>query len=611
MGRTGRPRASEDRLPGGVRCFHDTCNVFVLPSGGGDAVLVDFGKGEVLDHLGELGVRRVTDVLVTHHHRDQVEGLQKARRAGIAIWVPPLERELIEDVERMWQQRPLDNYYDLRQDRFSLLENVAVTGTVDEYRTRRYGGLEVYCLPTPGHTVGSVTYLVTLGDRRLAFSGDLAYGSGKVWSLAATQWSYSGVEGLVASMSSCNELAAARPDLLLPAHGEPIEDPVPALALVQERLQRLVDNWRDESWDVRDWYRRPWVEVTPHLLRNQTSIATGYALLSDSGTALLLDYGYDVSGGILPWSDRAAKRPLLASLRALKEQHGVDRVEVAMPTHYHDDHVAAFNLLRAAEGSEIWASRAVAGVLEDPHNFDLPCLWYEPIAVDRHLEPGEAVTWREYELTTYPLPGHTLYAVAIALEADGRKILATGDQQTGQWRNELLNYQYKNRFRIDDFVASAELYQRLRPDIMISGHWRPRLVDDTYLATLHDAGLRLAALHRELLPLEDVDFGAEGVGARIEPYRSRVASGEQARLTVSVTNPYGERCDASVELVVPAGWLAEPSVQRVELLAHGDAEVEFKVFPAAEPVRRARVAADLTVGGVAFGQQAEALITVE
>src|SRR5215208_6612765 len=57
--------------------FQDTCNVYVLCSGH-EAVLIDFGSGDVLDHLVEIGVERVTDVLITHHHRDQGQGLARA-----------------------------------------------------------------------------------------------------------------------------------------------------------------------------------------------------------------------------------------------------------------------------------------------------------------------------------------------------------------------------------------------------------------------------------------------------------------------------------------------------------------------------------------------------
>jgi glyoxylase-like metal-dependent hydrolase (beta-lactamase superfamily II) len=76
-------------LPAGVACIRDTCNVYVLRSGA-EAVLVDFGSGEVLDRLGELGIERVTDVLLTHHHRDQLQGLARAVAAGARVWAPPL-----------------------------------------------------------------------------------------------------------------------------------------------------------------------------------------------------------------------------------------------------------------------------------------------------------------------------------------------------------------------------------------------------------------------------------------------------------------------------------------------------------------------------------------
>ena len=105
----------------GVACFRDTCNVYVLRRAG-EAVLVDFGDGDVLDHLAELEVERVSDVLLTHHHRDQLGGLARAAAAGIRIWAPPVEVELIAGMDERWRTRRTWNDYDLRQDRFSLLE---------------------------------------------------------------------------------------------------------------------------------------------------------------------------------------------------------------------------------------------------------------------------------------------------------------------------------------------------------------------------------------------------------------------------------------------------------------------------------------------------------
>jgi glyoxylase-like metal-dependent hydrolase (beta-lactamase superfamily II) len=596
----------------GVYRFSDTVNVYLVRNGS-DAVLIDFGSGDVLDHLGEFGVERVTDVLVTHHHRDVTQGLARARAAGIRIWAPPSERDLIEAADEHWQMRPLDNIYDLREDRFTVLESVAIDGVVQEYRTASYGGVDVLAVPTPGHTPGSVSYLVDVGGRRLAFTGDLIAAPGKVWSLAATQWTYTGIEGLGMTILSSLDLLDRRVDLILPGHGEPIDDPDPAIRLVNDRLQALID-LRMPDWQVGGLRGRPWLEISRHLLRNRTSISNSYALLSDDGAALLIDYGYDFTQSLPDGTDRSSRRPWLASLPMLRRDYGVDRVEVAIPTHYHDDHVAGFNLLRDVEGAEVWAAANMAPILADPHRFDLPCLWYDPIPVDRCLEFGEPVRWHEYEITIHHLPGHTLFACAIEVEVDGRKVVATGDQQDGRWvageRPEFLNYQYRNGFRFDDFADSAALYRRVGAELLISGHWLPRPVTDDYLDHLLEAGRELARLHRDLLPLDSVDFGAGGFGARIEPYRSHVAAGAVVDAEVVVRNPFGRPDDASVAIVVPSGWSAEPDVSRVALPAGGEARLPFRLTVGAGPVRRARIAADLTVGGVRFGQQAEALVTV-
>ena len=586
-------------IPPRVSCFRDTCNVYVVRTGR-EAVLVDFGDGRVLDHLEELGVERVTDVLLTHHHRDQLGGLARAAEAGIRIWAPPAEVELIAGMDERWPRRPTWNDYDLRQDRFSLLASVPVTGTVAEYRTRRYGAIDVYTLPTPGHTLGSVTYLVEVDGRRLAFTGDLVHGDGRVWSIAATQWTYSGIEGSVATITSAAVLAERKPDVLLPSHGGPVEDPQASLAALEQRIQRLVDLRLPAPWDALERVREPFEAVTPHLLRNRTMFATNYVLRSETGAALLVDFGYDVATTAMP-TERTARRTLLWSLDALRRDHGVERIDAALVTHYHDDHVAGLNLLREVEGAEVWAPANVAPILERPERYDLPCLWFDPIPVDRTISFEQPFRWHEHELTVYPLPGHTRFAAAIGFEVDGRRILVTGDQQTDEPNGRsLLNLQYRNRGLPENFVESAELYRRLRPELVLGGHWLPFELTDERLEQLTVDAERFVEAHRDVLAEES--FGVGGFGARIEPYR---AAPGRTEFAVAVRNPFDRPETARVRLVVPDGWEVEPAEREVALAPRGEAGVTFTVDATGPGV----LAADLTVGETAFGQQAEAIVS--
>ena len=574
-----------------VRCVRDTCNVYVLTAGD-EAVAVDFGSGAVLDLLDDLGIRRITDVLLTHHHRDQAQGLSRAAEHGARIWAPPFDAPLVTDVELHWQTRQIDIDYELREDRFSLFHDVAVDGTVPEYRSARFGAFDVTTLPTPGHTPGSVTYLVELDGRKLAFVGDLLYGDGKVWSLAATQWSYSGVEGLEATIVSAAQLAKRQPDVLLPSHGEPIEDTARALDDVRTRLGELVALRLEGEWTLASRLESPFDHITPHLWRNRTTFANSYVLVSESGGALGIDFGYDMA---------AWRRPLLWSLDDLK-------LDAVVVTHYHDDHVAGLNLVRAVAGTEVWAPANVAPVLEQPHRYDLPCLWPEPIAVDRVLALGEPVQWNEYELAAHAFPGHTLYAAAIELEVDGRRVLATGDQYGLERERAILNYQYRNRFRRRDFVGAAAFVRSVDPDLLVSGHWHPREVTGELLDQIERDAERLAALHDQLLP--DESFGEDGFGARLEPYRAEVSAGEELEVEVTARNPFAHDAVVELSLVLPGGWSATPEEGSLDAAPHGEVTMRFVVLPTGEPTRRERLGAELVVDGVPFGVQAEALVDV-
>lgn len=592
-------------------CFQDTCVVYILRNDA-EAALIDFGSGEVLQALSGIGITHVTDVLLTHHHRDQAQGLARAVEAGIHIWAPAAEQDLFHSVDAHWQGRPVFNNYNTREDRFSLLEPVPLAGTLEDYAKVRFAGYEILVLPTPGHTTGSITLLTTCGAERVAFTGDLIAAPGKVWSLAAMQWTYNGAEGAAATIASLLDVQTRRPSLLCPSHGAPIPDPDAAIALLVERLWHLLQarNQNPRLFQLRE---RPYEAITPHLLRHRASMANTYVLLAreckaGECKALFIDFGYDFITGIPAGADRASRRPWLYTLPALKAQFGVTQVEVVLPTHYHDDHVAGCNLLRAVEGTAVWAAENFAEILEHPSDFDLPCLWYDPIPVDRRLPLETPITWGEYTLTLHALPGHTRYAVAVAFKVDGVRVLATGDELQGDAGLEW-NYVYQNRFAPGDYREATTLYKRLAPQLILSGHWAPQWVEPNYFDRLAERGVLLEQLHHELLPLETYDFGDSGFLAWIKPYQAEITVGVESYFTVEVRNPLADAATVILEPVVPAGWRITEAPSPFTLAAHSNGEARFTIV-APVIMRRVRIAVDITVGNQRFGQQAEALVTV-
>jgi glyoxylase-like metal-dependent hydrolase (beta-lactamase superfamily II) len=588
--------------------IEDSCAVYVV-TGGSATVCIDFGTGRALEQPALREAWEQAVVLVTHHHRDQVQGLPQAIAAGARAWVPHTERDLFAAVDDHWQSRAVLNDYNVRQDRYSLLEPIPVAGTLRDYATYRFGGTEFLVVPTPGHTVGSLSLLAEIDGRRVAFTGDLIAAPGKVWSLAATQWTYNGGEGLAATILALLDLKERRPDLLLPSHGEPIEDVGAAIDRTVDGLWDLIRARRQANPRLFILRDQPYERVTEHLLWNRTSLAYSYVLLSRSGKALLFDFGYDFTVGLAAGNDRAARRPWLYTLPALKAQFGVREISAVIPTHYHDDHVAGLNLLRDVEGAQVWAAENFADILTRPLDYNLPCLWYEPIPVDRRLPLDTPFAWEEYELTLHPLPGHTKYAVAISFVVDEQRVIVAGDQYQGN-DGTLWNYVYRNGFALDDYRASAALYRRISPSLILAGHTEPVVAQPGFFAMLEADGEALARLHRALLPDAAIDGGPEGELVRIRPYQAEVAAGTPLDLRLTIRNPLGRSACAELQLAAPREWEVSPAAMTISLPAAGEVERSLRVIPHGPPTRRVRLAVDCTIEGKPLGQQAECLVSV-
>jgi glyoxylase-like metal-dependent hydrolase (beta-lactamase superfamily II) len=610
-----RPSGSLKKLSEHLYVFDDTCNVYVLKSGE-RALLVGFGSGEILKRLPEIGVRQVDEVVFTHHHRDQAQGLCDLGAPDFRVDVPEPEARFFEDVEAFWRDVHIVLNYDCRSHWNTIRKSVRVTRRLKPGDHVNWQGFELEAIETPGATDHSLSYFATIDSRKVVFCGNLISGAGRVPNWFDLHWDYYGfTQGIDASLESFARLRAKKPDRLLPAHGDPIDQPITAMeanaktyAILREMLvpNELVRVHQEER------------QILPHLIFVG---ANCYAILSASGKAFLWDYGY---------VDRDR-------VDELKKRFGIKKIDVASFSHYHDDHVIrAWELYR--EGTVNWVYENMADLFAHPSRYRLPCLIPFAIPADRVVHDGEKIRWEEYDLEFFHLPGQTEFHQGLLTTIDGNRVLFTGDDTWNKKfpekvRNGPLVPQ--NEYLLDSgFIACARKMIECRPDLVCPAH------TEEYAPTAQDLkeflgwALRLREVMTSLIDQPDPNFGMDYRWCYFYPYRAEVAPGGAVRLEVRLRNHLFKSANVEIKLKLPEGFSCPFPKRQITMGGKTQVAVPFDVMrtganaggsnergsglpaadrqsgtarDAAHPNRQV-ITADITINGHRIGEYAEALI---
>jgi glyoxylase-like metal-dependent hydrolase (beta-lactamase superfamily II) len=616
-----------------VEVFRDSCNVYAVRGPAG-TIFVNAGTGAWLDALPER-FRTPHILLCTHYFRDHSAAAAKASRLGMTVYVPEGEMEIFADPVQHFRERQSYIIYDNIWDTFAPIEP-AVVRPAEDHAVIAAAGIEVTVLPLPGVTPHHTGYAMTVpgGGRRVVFAGEAIHSPGRMARLAPLQYDYNDLGGAVNAYHSADLLGRAKAEVLLPSLGEKIDRDVDgAIDALRHSLRRLCAGRPLEQMQMTAIDEDRLESVTDHVWYEPRSEACSWYLISDSGKALVIDYGYSGGLGVLAppgtgkiwqwpsYPTPARRRALLHGIDALKQRFGIDRIDVALIGHYHDDHVAGVPLLRRLFGTACWAPESFADLLEHPGAHRFPCDWPRPITVDRRLPLGRDITWEEYSFRLAPMSGHTRFSVAILFAADGKRFAHTGDQYffqraDGSSTHEdftnaavMQNHVYRNGTFLGSFRDSAAILRGWRPDIVISGHSRPFYTDQAFFALIDQWGETFDDVHRAAMVLgeNETHFGLDSWGGWIWPWRIHVAPGEPVRVQVTVRNPLPESARLSVRLVGPEGWRG--SSAEVAAGPRAEASVDLSILPAGL-CRRQPIAAELAAGDRGFGQVAEALVTV-
>jgi glyoxylase-like metal-dependent hydrolase (beta-lactamase superfamily II) len=613
--RRGRfsPEGAPRKLSDNLFLFADTCNVYVVRDGM-RCVLIDFGSGKILDHLAGLGITQVDWILHTHHHRDQCQGDHKAIQRNIQIAVPAHERHLFADAENFWRNRRVYHLYYVRNDFNTITENIPVARGLSDYSTFHWQKTEFFVLPTPGHTLGSITLLASIDGRKTAFSGDLMYAPGRIQNLYDTQVNYGGAEGIDLGIYSLARLREQKPALLCPSHGEPIQDPDAGMG---ETIRRLTDYYRFQTGNAPSEENRAYA-VSPHLVCHFQTTSSFYAIISNSGKAMFIDYGSASSlhfGNFeraTPTTDRI--RFVEHSLDRLRSDFGMKQVDVAMPSHMHDDHMNGFPHLARHHKTRIWCYENMVDIFENPRGHNLGCILAEPFKVNRAFRHGEKFQWEEFEFEMTHSPGHTEYQMALFVTIDGNRVAFTGDAffpnplNDGTLRHNLI---FRNHVENDSHLKSIRNLIEHEPTLIAPGHGRAYPVDRAILTATEQKMRRQQQFFFDLLPEQETNFALDPSWVKIYPYQMLITPGATQKAEVRVQNHRATPMKMEVAIVAPSEWRVEPDVLVFEAPARGHAKSPFTIsIPKdwAAPAPRLAIAADVRAHGKYLGQITEAVV---
>ncbi len=594
--------------------LEDTCNVYLVRDGG-HGVLVDFGSGMMLKHLPGLGIAQIDWILHTHFHRDQAQGDSLAVAEGIPIAVPAHERHFFQDAERLWNNRRVFELYEVRNDFFSLTQNVPVAASLADYDTFRWRGYEFFIQPTPGHTSGSISLVVKIDGRTTAFSGDLMHSPGKVQNLYDLQYQYELHEGADLSIYSLDALMKLEPQLLCPSHGKEMDDPIAGMKQLSENLSGWFHYWHAPGAQTTVEFEP--LQITPHLFANPLPFSTFYAIISDSGKAMFVDYG---SASMIFFTTFRDADDTFNHVRFVEHSidklraHGLRSVDVMIPTHMHDDHLNGFPHLARRYGTKTWCYENMVEILENPRGRILGCTFGEAIKVDRPLHDKETFRWEEFEFTIRHSPGHSDYQSALFATIDNTRIAFTGDAFFAYDKTEMhQNLIYRNDVKRGDHAKSIRNILEMKPDVIAPGHGEPFLVTDSMMSALTERVKQQDLFFTELIADPDTDVGLDPAWVQIYPYQAIGVPGRPTAVEIRVRNHRTVPLNLEIALALPAEWRAEPAVVKLTVAARGENRAAANIMIPAGwrgPFDRKAIAADVLCNGRYLGQIGEAVVDI-
>ncbi len=503
--------------------LQDASNVYLLKSGT-SGMLIDAGSDRLTGALESVGVEKIDWILHTHYHRDQCLGSAALKNTGAQIAIGKSEEDylqpsVIEVPINTANRYLLSNELSDFGRRMEPFQKPGVDRGVSEGELINWNEFSIRVIDTPGHTKGSVSYLVEVDGRLICFSGDLIIQGGYVHNLYSMQWIYLQNPGIDSSIVSIDKISLLDPELMFPSHGSAITEPKVDLRRLKSRLmdlQKKLSIKRAGRWNWSNF-----VQVSAHVI--QDCGTTSQLIVSESGEALLFDCGKDFT------SER---------LSEAKQKFGIKHIDVIIPSHWHSDHIDGIPALAASEGAEVWVWEKLSEHVEHPENFLTTCWTTTKFKADRILSEGEIFEWGGYSFQVFHNPVHMEEQMGLSAKVDGIKFYLTADgsssNREGYMRSSI--HCYNGISTHTGLIKTAQSFYDADPYICMPAHSNVFATHpDTRQEFIEWAMKTTDAITALLLPGHS-ELGFNPYWTSFYPAKITMNPGEEIQLVLSIKN---------------------------------------------------------------------------
>ncbi|NKB71719.1 MAG: MBL fold metallo-hydrolase [Candidatus Latescibacteria bacterium] len=537
------------------RCLwvEGTCSTYIIRAGD-HSLLIDCGMWAPakLEQQADLGT--VEQVWLTHFHRDQCGAAPAWSKAGSQLTFPFAEKRFFEEADLLRASYDIyDNYTSYFPGR-GPLEDLRGEYACD-YQHLQWRDLSAEIVPLPGHTFGSVGYLLEVDGQRLLACGDVLCGPGKLREYFWAQWRYMDFQGHINLLESLQRLRQLEVDWLLPGHGAPFRARDEDLAKLLAALEELYELFHGRPYQP---YKPQFRRLSEHVHEVANSSANTYIVADGAGHGLLIDCGYTSNAPI-----SANPHRFIDHLTPhLQPELGIDRVEWFLPSHYHDDHLAGLPCLQARYDTQVACSPELTDIMQHPQRYDMPCAVPHSSRVDQVVPRDGVFHWRGLDFKIEQFPGQTLYHHLIGFAADGVKYLSIGDNISGvsltQGRDLVHSFIPKNRTPVSSYRDMPRQIAERAPDILLTGHKGALSCKEDQVAAWQGWMDRWAELFEDIIDQPVADMGMDPHWVEFYPYKVRVQPGEEVIFEVRVTNHEKTASQCHLRFVGTVGLVLVP-----------------------------------------------------